>query len=174
LLEGEESPFNISISLGEDVDKLKKEIKAELQNALQTVDSPQLMLWKIDKRTEEAKGLVRKDIQHGQLDSQTQLSYYWPGGPSNVYGTRIVHVFIANPAGESDLQFDQSKTIFLTDPLLLNLRPVGYKYVSTFGRHPIYFWYVQLEVFITSFMKLIILQSGSVLEATPPESCMKN
>ena len=88
MVENNSIPFSVDTSADDTVDDLKKIIKSEKPNALQSIDANQLMLWKVDKPRQEIKTDELTDDKI--LDPTWSISDYWDQEPP----TKRVHVFI--------------------------------------------------------------------------------
>ena len=95
IVEGQRSLFKVQVNDKIDVDDLKTAIKAKLASKFRDVDSPYLQIWRISKSLPEARQLTVADMEGEEISPQVIVGECWTDL------TADVHVFIANPLGES-------------------------------------------------------------------------
>ena len=95
IVEGEKTIFGVWIDDKRDVDDLKTAIKPKLPSKFRDVNSPSLQIWRISKSQPEAQQLTVANMEGGQISPKVIVGEYWADL------TADVHVFIANPLGES-------------------------------------------------------------------------
>ena len=96
IVEGLERPSGIRVGDNDDVDDLKHAIKAQCSPLFDNIYVAYIKIWRISKSLHEAQQLTVANLE-GEEEAPPGISVgeYWPDL------TAEVHVFIANPLGES-------------------------------------------------------------------------
>ena len=96
IVEGLEDPSSVQVNDDDNVDDLKKAIKAQCSPIFNNIYVGSIKIWRISKSLHEARQLTIANLEGEERPSpRVSVGEYWPDL------TAEVHVFIANPSGKS-------------------------------------------------------------------------
>ena len=96
IVEGLEDPSSVQVNDDDNVDDLKKAIKAQCSPIFDNIYVGSIKIWRISKSLHEARQLTIANLEGEERPSpRVRVGEYWPDL------TAEVHVFVANPLGKS-------------------------------------------------------------------------